>query len=909
MEFTGERYIPGVGGSIALEHEHRYRMCIDAVKGKKVLDIACGEGFGSSLLAQHAEFVFGVDIDPAAVEHASNTYAHANISFLSGCCSEIPLDSCSVDVVVSFETIEHHDEHEEMMQEIRRVLKPGGALIISSPDKRIYSEARNFKNEFHVKELYAEEFAALLEKNFKHVAMFGQRIVYGSAILRESGKGESQSYGIESTEPVPGLPNPIYLIAVASESQEWEEKVKGGLLEETVYRSEAIIERADQHNKIVGALREQLASVTAVGGGIPVTVGDVARLVEGLQDRVETAIATIGTLNARLDALNQNISLADQSASRKLDRPISGLKALAFHNDGRPRGWLRGLILKDRKSGVPRRATRRILVKKDGRVRPCFQKWYSLYDASPALRSNFDYAGFLREIVSSQALAEARTLRIITTPHTQIIARLISEALQGSRFEISSGIEMPESFDHDLYIVVAPQMFPVSPPANKTIMFQMEQIRASSWATEEYISRLQNSLAVIDYSADNIAALVERGVPLKQLYYVPIRPADFISGGAEVQRDIDVLFYGSIAAERRGEYINALSKKYNVRVESNVFGEEIQALLQRSKIVVNVHYYEDALLETTRLSEALSNGARVVSEESVDQADRAEFEGIVDFVPVGDIEAFLAKVGQVLASWDCPVRISQEIDYSGMRYHLARALSGIAAFSFEELLELCSGMRMPSGRAVLALPEQSERYSFAKRNRLPKAWLFHGLRDIDGWKGCAKSYKFLATRALSESFDKLMIYEDDAGFQAEVNDRLEKVERYLASIGSEWDVFSGLLSDLSEDAAVTKISSFDGEELLHVNSVIGMVFGIYNKSALEMLESFEFLGNDTQRHTIDRYLEALSPRCVTTLPPIASHSEHLVSTLWPVDNSATVGMISRSLERLDTKRLSVIHGS
>ncbi|OOO29695.1 class I SAM-dependent methyltransferase [Agrobacterium sp. YIC 4121] len=902
MEFTGERYIPGVGGSIALEHEHRYRMCLDAVKGKTVLDIACGEGFGSSLLSKNAEFVFGVDIDPEAISHASETYDAENITFLQGSCSQIPIEDNSIDIVVSFETIEHHDEHEQMMLEVRRVLKADGALIISSPDKKTYSDSRNFRNEFHVKELYRNEFQELLTKHFKYVAMMGQRIVYGSAIFKEEGKGEIQSYGIESVEPTPGLPDPLYLIAVASDHQGWDEKVRGGLLEETVYRSEAIIERAHQHSKVAEAMRAEIALLTGTMSA--------AEMIDGLVGKLSAAMSIADTLDEKLQHLSNELNSRGENNVSVSNSPARGSKLmrLAFHRDGRPRGWLRKLVLKDRKLGLPRESTKRILLKKDGRVRPCFQRWYSRYDASPELHFNLEYTDFLREILRSGTVARAETLHIVTTPHTKIIAQLIQEALKHSRFKFSSSTVMPDKFEHDLYVVVAPQMFALMPPANKTIIFQMEQVRASSWATNEYLGRLSNSLAVIDYSSDNIAALHERSLPSKQLYYVPIRPLQLQPEKNEVERDIDVLFYGSIAAERRGRYLNALSEKFNIRVESNLFGNDLQDLLKRTKVVANIHYYEGALLETTRLSEALSFGARVVSEESVDQVDRTDFADLVDFVPVGDVQSYLTQVQKALDGWDGPATVDKDTDFSGMTYHLARVLNGIGAISMEEVFDLCRDLRMPSARAVLALPEQTERYNFAKRNLLPDAWLFNGLRDIDGWKGCARSYKFLASQALRQDFSNMMIYEDDAGFQVEVRERLQIVEQYLSQ-SSDWDVFSGLLSDLSDDAVVTKVTNFGGEEFLHLNSVIGMVFGIYNKSALEMLARFEIEGNDTQKHTIDRYLEALCPKCITTLPPIASHSEHLISTLWPVDNSATIRMISRSLEKLDSKRLSVVHSS
>jgi len=135
LEWTGERYIPGIQGDVAVEHLHRYALARELVHGKDVLDIACGEGYGSNLLIETAQSVIGVDAAEDAIAHARQTYVRSGLQFEVGRCDAIPLKSNSVDVVVSFETIEHHDRHDEMMAEISRVLRADGVLIVSSPDK------------------------------------------------------------------------------------------------------------------------------------------------------------------------------------------------------------------------------------------------------------------------------------------------------------------------------------------------------------------------------------------------------------------------------------------------------------------------------------------------------------------------------------------------------------------------------------------------------------------------------------------------------------------------------------------------------------------------------------------------------------------------------------------------------
>ncbi len=221
LEASGERFLPEMQGTIALEHLHRYAMAKDFAAGKVVLDIACGEGYGSAILGEIAARVYGVDIAPDAIAHAKAKYQRPNVEFLTGRCADIPLADGTVDMVVSFETIEHHTDHKQMFDEIKRVLRSGGLMIMSSPDKLEYTERANHTNAYHVKELYAEEFQQLVERHFTHVAVLGQRVMYASAIMPSDRPGESIHYhrecdaGIQSAN---GLVRPCYQVAVASDA-------------------------------------------------------------------------------------------------------------------------------------------------------------------------------------------------------------------------------------------------------------------------------------------------------------------------------------------------------------------------------------------------------------------------------------------------------------------------------------------------------------------------------------------------------------------------------------------------------------------------------------------------------------------------------------------------------------------
>ncbi len=228
LSFTGERFHPDLAGDMWAEHWHRYHFVLPLVAGKKVLDVASGEGYGSALMASVAATVAGLDVSPDAVAHASASYARRqNLRFAQGSCAKLPFDDASFDAVVSFETIEHIVEQNEFLDEIKRVLKPAGLLIMSSPNRAEYSDARGYTNEFHVKELYRAELADLLGARFQHTRWYSQRNAFVSMIVPDALDapgaaiavvGETLTLSKVSPDtPAPALPALYYLVLATND--------------------------------------------------------------------------------------------------------------------------------------------------------------------------------------------------------------------------------------------------------------------------------------------------------------------------------------------------------------------------------------------------------------------------------------------------------------------------------------------------------------------------------------------------------------------------------------------------------------------------------------------------------------------------------------------------------------------
>jgi SAM-dependent methyltransferase len=187
MKISSERYFPHINNAIlgpfepyiSYEHWHRYCYAKPFVTGKTVLDIASGEGYGSAYLAAHAAQVYGVDVSEEAVQHARGAYPRDNLTFLLGSAGAIPIpgEHC-LDAIVSFETIEHLDAatQESFAREAKRLLKPDGVLLISTPNRLVYTEAIDHHNPYHLREFTSDEFRQFLHQHFQHVQTLSQRV-------------------------------------------------------------------------------------------------------------------------------------------------------------------------------------------------------------------------------------------------------------------------------------------------------------------------------------------------------------------------------------------------------------------------------------------------------------------------------------------------------------------------------------------------------------------------------------------------------------------------------------------------------------------------------------------------------------------------------------------------------------
>lgn len=511
------------------------------------------------------------------------------------------------------------------------------------------------------------------------------------------------------------------------------------------------------------------------------------------------------------------------------------------------------------------------------------------------------------------------TVRILATQHTLFVAHLIEKNLLdcGIKGYVSTAYSVEQDMGQ-MHIVVCPQMFKQLP--RNYIAFQMEQSVNSRWFTDEYFSRLNNAVAIFDYSLKNIEYLLDKGIPYQKLFYMPISsfpdyPAHLADNGYvldDQKGDIhaDVLFYGDPNCERRKAYLQELKKHFNVTVASEVFGDKLTRMVKNAKVVVNIHYYENALLETTRLYETISLGTPVVSESSSDIVEHEDLQDVIDFCPIGDIPAMVEKIQNLLSDKEYYNGRKEKIKHftnvdNKNNYYLRRYLLSIDKLNFSQYKSIFSFEQFQTGdvpRLCLSLSETPVRRKAFFASPSHGFQFFEGIRYRIGWIGCGMSYKYMLSGMLASKAEMGIICEDDVIFPVDYDNKLNKIINHLQSTEAKWHIFAGIIAHLHEDTKVLDVKVMDGIEYIYIDKMTSMVMNIYSRRGMDLISQWDEKNIDAETNTIDRYVESAQDLVVvTTLPFLVGYAEEQQSTLWGFENSQYTSLIKASEKLLAEK--------
>lgn len=499
---------------------------------------------------------------------------------------------------------------------------------------------------------------------------------------------------------------------------------------------------------------------------------------------------------------------------------------------------------------------------------------------------------------------------ILCTKHTHYVAKLVQDSL--NQLNTSSEIifdEPNEGFSDLWHIVICPQMYPKLP--KNYLAFQMEQSVSSRWFNTEYFNKLEKAKFVFDYSITNLNFLQKNNIPFSKLFYLPIGMLESLQKNntdADNNFEYEVAFYGDPNCERRKNFLEELQKNFKIKVISEVFGDELYNELKKAKIIVNIHYYENALLETTRIYECLSLNKLIVSETGSDQPEHKQLTNLVDFVEINDVSAMIQRISYWLQSPNEYAAQIQKIENEHLltkqfQFYFYRFLLSQDLINFDDFYRLASDYVQPKSNFwCLSLPESTDRRSDFQKDNIYGIEMFTGLRHHIGWIGCGLSYKFMMKTAEKLQLANVTICEDDVLFYENFGLRYQNIQKILSETDSSWDIFSGLIADLKEeiDISPSDIQS-EKENFYRIDKLVSMVFNVYNQSSYEKIYHWDS-NNRSTNNTIDRYIENHGGiRGLIVSPFLVGHKEDLHSTLWGASNSIYVDMIAKSQKILEDK--------
>lgn len=623
-------------------------------------------------------------------------------------------------------------------------------------------------------------------------------------------------------------------------------------------------------------------------------VQETERLTQLVQDKEQALLACHGELHRVMHTLHALYA----SKSMRITAPLRALSGLAQ----RTLGWARrllGFALRN-----PRSVQNALLYVRTHGLRSCLKRIGEV--ASPAAISTRPVVGATRFDLRSHGKA-----CVLTTQHCLFVGELIARQLTRVGVECQIIFEKPaEGFQPIPHFVICPQMFAELP--DLYVAFQMEQTVSSRWLTEQYLHKLEHSFAIFDYSLTNIGYFTENGLHYQQINYMPIGYLpNYASDGAgrASEKPYDILFYGDANNERRREFISRISEKYEVKIIGNLFGEALYAELRKAKVVINVHYYEGALLETTRLYESLSLDCLIVSESSADIEEHSQLQGVVDFVEVGDVEGMLARLdywltddqrreARVLLNRE---ELSRQPDW--FEYYFQRFLLASDNIDFDTFYALAGDNIKFSGNFVcLGLPESVKRRESFDRDNDYGIESFPGLRHHLGWIGCGMSYKFIMRKAAEQGLPWIIVCEDDVEFIDGWQAKLKIVLEHLDQHQEDWDVFSGFIADLNVNTKIIDLIEVDGLEIVHIDHMVSAVLNVYSANFYDAIMRWDENNHDVHTNAIDRYMENhVHIRVLTVHPFLVGHKEEQHSTLWGFENSRYNPLIDESTQKLKRK--------
>ena len=471
---------------------------------------------------------------------------------------------------------------------------------------------------------------------------------------------------------------------------------------------------------------------------------------------------------------------------------------------------------------------------------------------------------------------------------------------------IKEKLQKNDTSSKELYIIVHLNDYTYIP--KRYIVYQIKNSISRFFKNKKYIDLLKNSLYIWEFSVANIYKYKDI-VGSKKICYmnIPFFPYKIIKN---IPYIYDIFFYGGMN-DRRKKILETISKKYNI-LYGIFHGKTLEDNIQKSKIILNLHYYDEPKLESTRLNECLQYSKIIISEKSIkeDWYNMEIYKNIVSFVDIihdnlDNIQQLYDTIDNILLHYDSKkdtiqknikeireLRKKSLFHFSKCIYTLDTKYINNTYIDFE--------VQKKTIYCLHLLKSTNRLKEFTKQEYIPNYTLFPAISYNPGWIGCALSYKNLLYNAKKYNIPRITICEDYCKFMKNFDEKYKIIQSFL-DICPHWDIFVGVMADLANDTIFYNMYSYKGVTFFEIDKMVSMVYNIYNHTSYETIINWKYSTNTN--NTIDRYIQRSKLKNIITYPFYYSILD-VVSTIWTNNSNIYnnyMKMINDTLEKIKKK--------
>jgi hypothetical protein len=421
----------------------------------------------------------------------------------------------------------------------------------------------------------------------------------------------------------------------------------------------------------------------------------------------------------------------------------------------------------------------------------------------------------------------------------------------------------------------------------KYIVYQVEQTNYINFNT----SALEKSSVIWEMAIKNYEKYSH--IHLNKIFVLPI-PFNYTEHDNVIYDDYkyDILFYGAENTRRRN-ILNAIKDKgYNLKIGFGIVGDTRDNMIKQSKIVLNLHYYENPTLETTRINEILQFNKVVISEKTYSEKEYVNNQLYGKFISFVDIiNNDLSNINNLFNTIDMYLKPDDTYinKIHSIKNNKHELMEQTKFFLQKNLLAIHKtpninmNYNLEYGKILcLGLCETPDRYNGFINQSVYKQnsdlfRFYPAIKYSPGWKGCGMSYYNMIYNAKRCGMDTITICEDDCCFKEDFMGKYDIIQTFLKKI--QWDIFVGVVANLPENTVISKIYSYCGMTFIEANKMHSMVFNIYNSKIYDAIMKWDYNDSNVDLNTIDQYIKRLSLRIIIPYP-FEFSCLNIDSTLW-----------------------------